>query len=106
MSFGIVDFLVAALDIPDTPGRDYLHFGSECLYGKLEAHLVVALARATVANGVSALFLGYFHNALGDNGSCERRAQKIFVFIYRARHHRGIDIVLDKLFFQIFDIEF
>ena len=40
---------------------DYLHIGRESLYRELETHLIVALARAAVADSVCALGLGYLN---------------------------------------------
>ena len=105
MRFRILDFLFAALDIPHAPGRDNLHFGRKRFDRQLETHLIVSFARTAVTNGVSALFLCDFHETLGDDGTGKGRSQQIFVLVFRPRLYGGINIILDKFFFQIFYVE-
>ena len=68
---GVVDLLVAALDVPLPPGGDDGHLRGEALDGQLEADLVVALAGAAVGDGVRALLLGDVHQALADDAPPE-----------------------------------
>ena len=106
VGLGVLNFLLAGLDIPDTPGGDDLHIRSKGLDGQLEADLVVALAGAAVADGVGALFFGDVHNALGDDGTGKGGAQQVLVLIHSPGLHRGVDVVLDELLFQIQHVQF
>ena len=101
MGLGVLDLLLPGLDVPNTPGGDDLHIRGEGLDGQLEAHLVVALAGAAVADGVGALFLGDVHNALGDDGPGERGAQQVLVLVHGPGLDGGVDVVLDELLFQV-----
>ena len=60
----VLDLLLAAGYVPDAPGSDHFHLGGEGLDRQLEAHLVVALARAAVGYGRAALGQGGFGEAL------------------------------------------
>ena len=102
---GVVDLLLAALDVPDSPGSDDGHVGGEGLHGQLEANLIVALAGAAVGDGVRALRLGDLHQALGDDRAGHGGAQQVGVLILRAHLHAGEDHVLDELLVQILDVE-
>ena len=103
--FGIVDFLLTALDAPFAPRGDDGQLRREGLDGQFEAHLVVALAGAAMADGVRALLFGDLHDALGDDGPREAGAQQVFTLIYSARLHGGIDVVGDEFLFQVLDVE-
>ena len=52
---GVVDGVLAGLDVPDSPRSDDLQMGCEGLVGQLEADLVVAFSGAAVAEGVTAV---------------------------------------------------
>ena len=104
--FRIVNFFVAALYVPYAPRGDYGHFGRKRLYRKFKTHLVVALARASVADCVGALFLGNFNNPLRDYGARERSTQKVLVLIHGARLHRGIDVIFDEFLAEVLYIQF
>ena len=104
--FRVFDLLFAALDVPDPPGCDDRHFGRERLDRQFETHLIVALARAAMADRVGALFLGDVHDRLCNDGTRKRRAEQIFVLIDGACLHGREDIVLDKFLLQIEHIEF
>ena len=103
---GVIDLLLAALDIPYTPGSDYFHSGSERLDRQLETHLVVPLSRAAMADRVRTFLFRDLDDALCDDGTGKRGAEQVFVLIDRARFHRRINVILDKFFAQIFDIQF
>ena len=105
MGLGVVDLLLAALDVPQPPGGDDGHVGGEGLHGQLKAHLIVALAGAAVGDGVRALRLGDLHQALGDDRAGHGGAQQVGVFILRAHLHAGNDHVLDELLVQILHIQ-
>ena len=101
----VLYLLLAALEIPNSPGSDYLHIGSISLYSQLKSYLVVALAGAAVADSVSALCDSYLSYSLSDDGACERSTQQILIFIYSACLHGGVYIIFDEFFLQIFDIK-
>ena len=65
------DLFVSALDVPLTPGGDDGHIRCKTLDGQLEAHLVVALAGAAMADGVGVFLLGDLHQAFADDGPGE-----------------------------------
>jgi len=104
MALSVVDFVLAALDGPLTPGGDDLHLGSVLHAGQLETDLVVALAGAAVADGIAALGQSDLGQTLGDDGTGEAGAQ-IVVIVGGAGLHGGDDEVVDKLFLQILNVE-
>src|SRR5699024_4702741 len=104
VGLGVVDLLVAALDVPLTPGGDDGHIGAESLQGQLEADLVVALAGAAVADGVCALLDGDVGQRLGDAGPGEGGAQQV-ILVLGAELQGGEDVVLDKVLFQVQHIQ-
>ena len=104
VGLGIVDLLIAALDIPLPPRGDDGHFGGEALDSQLEADLVIALAGAAVGDGVRALLLGDVHQALADDGAGEGSAQEI-VLVLRPHHHGGDDHVVHHFVNQVLDVQ-
>lgn len=105
MSLGVFYLLLTGFDVPDTPGSDYLHIGRESLYRELETHLIVALARAAVADSVCALGLGYLNESLRDYRAGKRGAEKIVALVYGAGFQCREDVVLNELLFKILNIE-
>ena len=91
------------MQIPLAPRRDDFQLGSERLVGHLEAHLVVALAGASVADGRSSFAQRDFDLMFRDHGAGERGAEQILVLVHRARFQRGPDAAGKELFAQIFD---
>ena len=104
VGLGVVDLLVAALDVPLAPGGDDGHIGGEGLEGQLKADLVVALAGAAVADGVGALLDGDVGQGLGDAGPGKRSAQQI-VLVLGAELQGGEDVIFDKVLFQVQHIQ-
>ena len=104
MGLGVVDLLVAGLDVPLTPGGDDLHAGGDVLDRQLEADLVVALAGAAVGDGVGAFLQRDLHQTLGDDGTGKGRTQQV-VLIFRARLHAGDDHVVDHLVGKVKGVE-
>ena len=104
VGFRIVDFLIPGDDVPLTPGSDDGHIGREVLYGQLKPDLVVALAGAAVADGVSAFLLGDFHQALGDAGTGVAGAQQV-IFVHSAGFHGGDDVVIHIFLRQVQNIQ-
>ena len=105
MRFGILNFFLTGLYVPNSPGSDDFHFGSKRFYCKLKSDLIVALARAAVADGVGTLSLCDFNNSLCDYRACKRCAEQIILFINRACFKGGENIVAYKFVLKIFDIK-
>ena len=101
---GVGYLLLAGLYVPLAPGGDDGQLGREVLERELKAHLVVALARAAVADGVRALGDGYLRQALGYDRPCQRGAEHV-VLVLRARLHGRDDEVVHELVRQVLDVE-
>ena len=106
VSFGVVDLLLTALDVPYTPGSDYLHLGRESLDRELETHLVVALTGATVANGVRAFLKRYLHYPFSYDRTGKRGAQEIVSLVFCARLEGGEYVILDEFLFEVRYVQF
>ena len=72
--------------------------------GELKAHLVVALSRAAVGDGVRALLDGDVHETLGDAGAGGAGAEKIFL-IHSPGLHGGDDVVVHIIVCQVEHIQ-
>ena len=105
MRFRIVNLFVARFEVPNTPRRNDLHVGRERLNCQFEANLVVALARAAVADCVRTLLERDFDNSLGDDGARKAGAEQILALIDRARLERREDIIVDELVGEVGDVE-
>ena len=105
MGLGVVDFLLAALDVPFSPGGDDGHVGRKGLDAQLKADLVVALAGAAVADGVAAFLLGDLHQVLGDGRAGEAGAQQIGALVLGPGLQGGEDVVVDELVGQVQHIQ-
>ena len=105
MRLGVVDLLVARFEVPNTPRRDDLHVGRERLDRQLETDLIVALARAAVADRVRTLFERDLDDLLGDDGARKAGAEQVLALIDRARFERREDIVVDELVGEIGDVQ-
>ena len=103
--FSVVDFFISGFDRPFPPGSNDLHGRCQRLDRQLKPYLVVALAGAAVADGVSAFSLGNFDDPFCDNRSCKRGAQQVFVLINSASFEGGEDIVFNKLFLDILNVQ-
>ena len=68
---------VARGEVPHADGRDELDRGVEGANRGLEAHLVVALARAAVRDVLRAVLVRDVHEVLGDDGAREGREQRV-----------------------------
>ena len=101
---GVVDLLVAALDVPLTPRSNDGHIRAESLQGQLETHLVVALAGAAVADGVGAFLDGDIGQSLCDAGTGEAGAQQV-ILVLSAELQGGEDVVLDEVLLQVQHIQ-
>ena len=104
MSLCVVDFLLARLNIPNTPRSDDLHIGSKCLDCQLKTNLIVAFTGTTVADSISAFLLGDLNQTLCDAGTCMGRTEQI-LFILSASLQTGPDVLFDVFLAQILDIQ-
>ena len=104
VGLGVVDFLVAALDVPLPPGGDDLHVRVKVHDGQLKPDLVVALAGAAVADRVGPLGLGDLHHPLGQHRPGKAGAQQV-ALIVGAGLHGGDDVVVHKFVGQILDVQ-
>ena len=104
VGLGVVDLLIAALDIPLAPRGDDLQVRGKVHDGQLETHLVVALAGAAVADGVGTLGAGDLHHALCQDGPREAGAQQVALIVGTGLHG-GDDVILHEFIGQIFHIQ-
>ena len=102
---GEIEQRVAALELPFAPGRDHLDVRLQRVIGHLEAHLIVALARGAVTDGVGADFTGDLDLALGDQRPRDRRAEQIDALIDGVGPEHREDVVAHEFLAQILDID-
>ena len=100
---GEVDQVGARLELPFAPGRDDLDVGVERIVGELEAHLVVALARRAMGDGIGAGRLGDLDQALGDQRPGDRGAEQIDALVERVGPEHREDEIAHELLAEIFD---
>ena len=100
MRFGVIDLLVAGLDIPLAPRGDNLQIGSETLDSKLKTHLVVALARCAVNHGIGTFCQRNLGQLLTNHRACKRSAQQVS-FILGIHLQRGNDNLIAHFVNQI-----
>ena len=105
MLLGVFDLSRTGIEIPLTPRSDQRDVRCECLDRQLEADLVVALARSAMSDGVSALFLGNLDELLGDDRTCERRAEQVLVLVDSTGLERRPDVFLEELFLEVLDVD-
>ena len=58
-----------------------------------------------MSDGVSALFLGNLDELLGDDRTCERRAEQVLVLVDSTGLERRPDVFLEELFLEVFDVD-
>ena len=103
VGLGVLDQLGARGQVPFPPRRDDLDVGLERVIGKLEAHLVVALAGRAVGDGVGADLLRDFDLALGDQGPGDGRAQEVGALVERVGPEHGEDVVTHEHVLKVLD---
>src|SRR5262245_6947324 len=103
---GVIDRVLARNDVPFAPGGDHRQFGRQGFECQFKTDLIVALARASVRERVAARPLSDFDLAFGDDGSGERSAEQVFVFVDGAGAQRGPDVFGDEFVAQVFDVDF
>ena len=102
---GVLDLLLAGLELPLAPRGDDRHLRRERLDAQLEADLIVALAGAAVTDRVAVFLLRDLDEALGDQRAGEGGAQQVLVLIDGAGLQGRPDEVLDEFLAQILDVE-
>ncbi len=101
-SFGVDDGLVAG-EREVANGRDALQLGRERGDGRLEAHLVVALAGAAVGDRVGAHLDRDAGEVPGDDRAAERRDQRVALLVQRVGLQRGHQVVGGELVLRVDD---
>ncbi len=83
--------LIVATHAPLADRRDHLQVGGERGGGDGKAHLVVALSRAAMRNGLSAFPASNLDHHRGDERPAQRGREWIFLFVHRAGLQRRPD---------------
>ena len=94
---------LARAEVPFAPRRDDFHVGLERVIGKLEAHLVVALAGGAVGDGIGADFLRDLDLLLGDERPRDGGAEQILALVKRVGAEHRKHVVADEFLAQILD---
>src|SRR5271157_3054143 len=99
----VLQSVFARLDGPFTPGCDDPQLGRQRLVGQLESHLVIAFPRATVRQGVGALFEGNLHLGLGKQRPGQGSSQQVLALVNRARLDGFPKVAGYKLLAEVLD---
>jgi hypothetical protein len=102
---GVGEQTFPGVQIPFAPGRDDGDVGLERVGAELEAHLVIALARCSVGDGVGAGFLGDLHQPLGDQRPRDGGAEEVLAFVDGVGSEHGKYEVPRELLFQVLDVD-
>ena len=104
MCFRILDLLLTAVQLPETPRSDNVHLRCKCMNSQFETNLIVALAGAAVADRVSAFLQRDINNTLCDDRTSERGTQQVLL-VGCARLHGRDDVVINEVLGQILDVQ-
>jgi hypothetical protein len=99
---GVLDLLLAA-HLPLAHGRDDLELGRQRRHRGLDAHLVVALARAAVRHGVASGLAGGLDGELGDQRAAQRREQRVAAAVEGVGLDRRSDVAAGELLARVDD---
>jgi hypothetical protein len=88
------------------PRRDDAQLRSQGGGGQLKADLVVPFAGGAVGDGVGLFETGNFDHALGDERPGDAGAQKVLVFVDRARLDHGEYEIVGELFLEVVNVDF
>src|SRR6266850_1573376 len=94
---GIVQAILARLQLPLSPGRNDLQLRRQRLVSVLEAHLIVSLAGAAVGHSGCAFVECNLDLMFRDHGSGQRSPQQVLVFIHCSCGECGKHVVGQKL---------
>jgi hypothetical protein len=104
---GVVEEILAALEavaeLGQPPGCNDLDAGLDCVEGKLEADLVVALAGAAVGDEVAALLLGNADLCAGDDWAGQRCAEEVATLVGSVALDSAEAELLDELLLEVLD---
>ena len=95
--------LFAAEQIPFAPRCNHFDIGHQGVSAEFKTHLVIALARSAVADGVATGFFGDFYQSFGNQGARDRCAQQVFAFVQGVGAEHREDEIAHKFFAQVFD---
>ena len=95
--------LLLAPHRPVAHGRDDLHVGRVREDGRVEPHLVVALAGAAVGDRVAARLARLLDGDLRDQRPAERGEQRVAAAVERVRLDRGQHVLLGELLARVHD---
>ena len=84
-----------------TPGSDDFQVRRQRGGGEFESHLVIALTRRAVCDGVGLFLLRDFHHAFGNQRPGDARAEKVLAFVNRARVNHRIDEVAREFLLEV-----
>ena len=97
---------LSGVQVPLPPRRDHLDIRVQGVGTQLESHLVVALARGAVGDGVRAGLLGNLHQPPGDQRAGDAGAQQILPLVEGVGTEHGEDVVAHERSLQILDVDF
>ena len=101
----VLDLRGTGVEVPLAPRSDELDVRRERFDRELEAHLVVALARRTVGDGVSTLFLRNLDELLRDERTRKRRAEQVLLLIDSTSLERRPDVLLEEFLLDVLDVD-
>ena len=102
---GIVDEVFPGREAPLSPRRDDLDVGRQGIVRELEAHLIVSLARRTVADRIGMLHERYLHLPFRDQGPRDGSPEEIGTLVDGIRLDGEKDKVPRKLLSEILDVD-
>ena len=97
---------LAGVQIPLAPGRDHLNIRIQRVSPKLEAHLIIALARGAMSHRRGTGFPRNFHHTPSNQRPSDTGAKQVFAFVHRIGTKHGVNIVGDEVFGEVFDVDF
>ena len=100
----VLDLLLTAVQLPETPRSDDVHLRCERMDRQLETNLVVALAGAAMADRICAFLERNIYDTLCDDRACERSTEQVLL-IGCARLYGRNDIVVNKFLSQVLDVQ-
>ena len=105
MRFGIINFLITALDIPFSPGSNDFQVRIKVHDAKLKPDLIISFSGTAMADSIGMLLMCDLHNALCKQRTCKAGTKKVSFIIGTGLHGRN-NIIIDEFFCQILDIQF
>ena len=103
--FAVGHQLFTAVQVPVTPGRNHLDAGRKGIGAQLKANLIVALARGAMTDGIGPGLGSDFDQTLGNQRTRNRGTQQVFAFVDGVGAEHGINVITNKVFTQVFDVD-